>query len=134
MRCLNRNKQILYYANATDRQPSVSTEKIIVDGVEVSVDEGDYTQTYEVPNEFKANITFSGNESTDVEFGVDRTAYDAVLVMDLNAYPITETSLIWFSNEPPTSTNDGNTADYSVVAIKNSLNQTKAILKKRVRR
>ena len=134
MRCLNRNKQILYYANATDRQPSVSTDKIIVDGVEVSVDEGDYTQTYGIPVDFLANITFSGNESTDVEFGVDRTAYDAVLVMDLNAYPITETSLIWFSNEPPTSTNDGNTADYSVVAIKNSLNQTKAILKKRVRR
>ena len=101
--------------------------------MEVSVDYGDYTQTYGKPEKFLANITFSGNESTDVEFGVDRTAYDAILVMNLHEIPITETSLVWFSNEPPLTTNDGNTADFSVIAVKDSLNQTKAILKKRVR-
>lgn len=132
MRCLNRNKQTLYYANLIDREASESTETIIVDGVEVSVDEGDYQLTYDVPTEIIANITFSGNESTDVEFGVDRTAYDAVIVTSLDQ-PLTETSLIWFSNEPPITINDGNTADFSVIAVKRSLNTFKAILKKRVR-
>ena len=125
MRCLNRNKQTLYYALALASTASTETKKIIVDEKEVYIDDGDYTQTYDAPIPFMANISFSGNESTDVEFGVDRTAYDAVIV--------TETSLIWFSNEPPVSTNDGNTADFSVVAVKNSLNNMKAILKKRVR-
>lgn len=133
MRCLNRNKQTLYYALAIARTASKETSKITVDGKEVYIDDGDYTQSYEAPVPFYANITFSGNESTDVEFGVDRTAYDAVIVTDLNEIPVTETSLIWFSNEPPFSTNDGNTADFSVVAVKKSLNTLKAILKKRVR-
>ena len=132
MRCANRNKQILYYANIIDREASESTDKIIVDGVEVSIDEGDYSSSYDVPEELIANITFSGNESTDVEFGVDRTAYDAVLISDLDQ-PISETSLIWFSNEPPIAINDGNTADFSVIAVKRSLNTFKAILTKRVR-
>ena len=133
MRCLNRNKQTLYYALALASTASTETKKITVDEKEVYIDDGDYTQTYDAPIPFMANISFSGNESTDVEFGVDRTAYDAVIVTNLNEVPITETSLIWFSNEPPVSTNDGNTADFSVVAVKNSLNNMKAILKKRVR-
>ena len=133
MRCVNRNKQILYYALALERAASVETNTITVDGKTVNVDDGDYTQTYSVPEEFFGNIIFSGNELTDVEFGVDRTAYDAILITDLDEIPITETSLIWFSSEPPKIVSDGNTADYSVIAIKNSLNTFKAILKKRVR-
>ena len=132
MRCLNRNKQVLYYGLAIARTASESTETVIVDGVEVPIENGDYTQEYDIPRDFLANITFSGNESTDVEFGVDRTAYDAIIVTDLSI-PITETSLIWFSNEPPEDVSDGNTADLSVIAIKKSLNVLKAIVKKRVR-
>ena len=133
MRCINRNKQILYYALATAREASEETDTVEVDGQTVYVDDGDYTQTYSIPEEFLGNIIFSGNELADVEFGVDRTAYDAILLVDPGIVPITETSLIWYETEPPETTNDGNTADYSVVAIKNSLNTFKAILKKRVR-
>lgn len=132
MRCLNRNKQKIYYALAIASEASQGTETIIVDDEEVLIENGDYSQSYDSPVKFYANISFSGNESTDVEFGVDRTAYDAVIVTDF-PLPITETSLIWVSNEPPYNENDGNTADYSVVAIKKSLNVLKAILKKRVR-
>lgn len=133
MRCLNRNKQVLYYALATASTASSKTEKVVVDGVEVYVEDGDYTQTYDEPVPFLGNIVFSGNEATDTEFGVDRTAYDAILIADLHTVPITETSLIWFESEPPATSSDGKTADFSVVAIKNSLNYFKAILKKRVR-
>ena len=133
MRCLNRNKQALYYALATASTASSEAKKVVVDGVEVYVEDGDYIQTYSKPEPFKMNIVFTGDSTTDAEFGVDRTAYDAILMDDLNSIPITETSLIWFESEPPTTTSDGKTADFSVVAVKNSLNYFKAILKKRVR-
>lgn len=133
MRTLNKNKQTIYYALKADREAVSTKDKITVDGQEVYIEEGDYTITYSVPEAFSANISFSGSETVDVEFGLDMSAYDAVIVTDLKAIPITETSLIWFETEPPTGENDGSTADYSVVAVKNSLNQTKAILKRRVK-
>lgn len=133
MRTLNKNKQKIYYALKQDREAVSTKDKIIVDGEEVYVEEGDYTITYFVPEAFSANISFSGSETNDVEFGLDMSAYDAIIVTDMKAIPITETSLIWFETEPPTGENDGSTADYSVVAVKNSLNQTKAILKRRVK-
>lgn len=61
------------------------------------------------------------------------SAYDAIIVTGKDTIPITETSLIWFETEAPTAANDGSTADYSVVAVRNSLNQTKALLRKRVK-
>lgn len=133
MRTLRKNKQSIYYALKTERTAVESEETIIVDGVEVSVDEGDYSIEYTIPEEFSANISFSSGDTTDVEFGIDISGYDAIIVTDLKAIPITETSLIWFETEPPTTENDGSTADYSVIAVRHSLNQTKAILKRRVK-
>lgn len=133
MRTLKKNKQIVYYALKTEKEAEESEEKIIVDGVEVSVDEGDYRIWYSIPEEFSANISFSSGDTQDVEFGLDISGYDAIIVTDLKALPITETSLIWFETEPPTSQSDGATADYSVVAVRNTLNQTKIILKRRVK-
>lgn len=133
MRTLKKNKQIVYYALKTEKEAEESEEKIIVDGVEVSVDEGDYRIWYSIPEEFLANISFSSGDTQDVEFGLDISGYDAIIVTDLKALPITETSLIWFETEPPTAENDGSTADYSVIAVRHSLNYTKAILKRRVK-
>lgn len=133
MRTLKKNKQIVYYALKTEKEAEESEGKIIVDGVEVSVDEGDYRIWYSIPEEFSANISFSSGDTQDVEFGLDISGYDAIIVTDLKALPITETSLIWFETEPPTAENDGSTADYSVIAVRHSLNYTKAILKRRVK-
>ena len=133
MRTLKKNKQIVYYALKTEKEAEESEEKIIVDGVEVSGDEGDYRIWYSIPEEFSANISFSSGDTQDVEFGLDISGYDAIIVTDLKALPITETSLIWFETEPPTAENDGSTADYSVIAVRHSLNYTKAILKRRVK-
>ena len=133
MRTLKKNKQIVYYALKTEKEAEESEEKIIVDGVEVSVDEGDYRIWYSIPEGFSANISFSSGDTQDVEFGLDISGYDAIIVTDLKALPITETSLIWFETEPPTAENDGSTADYSVIAVRHSLNYTKAILKRRVK-
>lgn len=133
MRTLNKNKQKIYYALLNGRKAEISTETITVDEDTVYIDEGDYVNEYTVPEEFFANISFSGSESVDVEFGLDMSAYDAIIVTDKKAIPITETSLIWFETEAPLETNDGSTADYSVVAVRQSLNFTKAILKRRVK-
>lgn len=133
MRTLNKNKQTIYYALKTSRETESTEDKITVDGVDVPIDEGGYISEYSIPEAFSANISFSGNESTDVEFGLDMSAYDAIIVTDLKSIPITETSLIWYETDPPTEVNDGSTADYSVVAIRHSLNFTKAILKRRVK-
>ena len=133
MRTLNKNKQTIYYALLKDRETESTKETIVVDGQTVTIDEGDYTIVYDTPTPFSANISFSGSDSVDVEFGIDMSAYDAVIVTDMKAIPITETSLIWFETEPPEDENDGSTADYSVVAVRHSLNFTKAILKRRVK-
>lgn len=132
MRTLNKNKQTIYYALRIDRETESAEETIVVDGETVSIDEGGYVIEYTEPESFLANISFSGSDSSDVEFGLDMSAYDAIIV-STKALPITETSLIWFETEPPTVTNDGSTADYTVVAVRNSLNFSKAILKRRVK-
>ena len=133
MRTLRKNKQKIYYALKTAVAAVSSTDTITVDGQTVYVDEGDYGLSYDTPVKFLGNISFSGGDSTDVEFGLDMSAYDAIIVTDKDTIPITETSLIWFETEAPTAANDGSTADYSVVAVRNSLNQTKALLRKRVK-
>lgn len=133
MRTLNKNKQTIYYALRTERETESTEATIVVDGETVSIDEGGYTIEYTEPKGFSANISFSGGDSTDVEFGLDMSAYDAIIVCNNNAIPITETSRIWFETTPPFEVNDGSTADYSVVAVRHSLNYTKAILKRRVK-
>lgn len=133
MRTLNKNKQTVYFALLTGREAESTGEAITVDEETVYIDEGDYVNEYTVPEAFSANISFSGSDSVDVEFGLDMSAYDAVIVINKQVYPLTETSLIWFETEPPATVNDGSTADYSVVAVRHSLNFTKAILKRRVK-
>lgn len=133
MRTLRKNKQIIYYALKTTKDAENTTDTITVDGETVYIDEGGYEIEYSVPVPFSANIGFSGGDSINVEFGLDLSAYDAIIISDKQAIPITETSLIWFETEPPSAANDGSTADYSVVAVRTSLNQTKAILKRRVK-
>ena len=133
MRTLKKNNRKVYYALKVEKQAEKSEETIIVDGEEISIDEGDYGISYTVPVGFTANISFSSGDTQDVEFGIDVSGYDAIIVTKLQALPITETSLIWFETVPPEVENDGSTADYSVIAVRHSLNYTKAILKRRVK-
>lgn len=87
---------------------------------------------YSEPTEFFASISMSGGESVSVEFGVDIGNYDAVIVTELNEFPISETSYVWVSSEPqhsPQGLVDVTTADFRVTAVKPSLNQTKYLLR-----
>lgn len=141
MRTLAKNKQKMFYALLIDEQPKYELDENgnkIIDYVD---EEGNiyYRETgetelvYSEPVLFYANISMSSGESQTQEYGVDVSNYDAVLVLDKDEIPITETSLIWFESEvgyrDSGRTNvDGHSADFKVLAIKPSLNQFKAIL------
>ena len=82
----------------------------------------------------QANISYQASETVAQEFGVNIADYDAIIVYDRKQYPLTETSLIWFESEPM-YLDENNTiineksADYKVVSVRNTLNESKAILK-----
>ena len=107
-------------------------------GNKIPRDTGEYETKYEKPQIFKANMSMSGGQSEAQEFGLDVSDYNAVLVCPNNAYPITETSLIWVDSEVGYKDNaktriNPKTADYSVVKVSRSLNFVKYVLKKIVK-
>lgn len=146
MRNANRNKQTLHYALYKECE---TIYKLDDDGNKILVyidesttppteyyDEIGKKDVYEKPVEFKGNIALSGGDSTTSDFGVNLADYEAILITEKDLTPITETSLIWFNNEP-TIGDDGNpnpeTADYRVLKVKPSLNQDRFILAKVVK-
>ena len=77
----------------------------------------------------------SGGEVKDEEYGLSVADYDAVLIMQKNEIPVTETSRIWFESvvgytDTSQTIVDGDTADFRIVAIKPSLNTVKYVLKR----
>lgn len=140
MRMMNRNKQNLYYALQDREVPIYETDEngdiryIEIDGQQIPVETGQTELGYSEPIKMLANIAFETNETTAQEFGVDVSDYDAIVVFGKNEYPITETSRIWFESAPrykDTSETivDGDSADYKVVSVRNTLNEGKAILR-----
>lgn len=141
MRTLAKNKRRMYYALQSGEVPIYETDEdgnikyITVDGNKVPVESGENELGYSEPVEFFGNIALSGGDSEVVEYGIDTSAYDATLVTEKGAVPLTETSLIWFQSEvgykdTAKTIVDGNTADYRVLAVKPSLNEDKFILGK----
>lgn len=142
MRTLKKNKQKLKYSLQLGEVPVYETDEfgniiyIEVDGEKVPVETGEKELAYTIPTLFEANIAMSGGQAESEEFGIDLSAYDAVIICDRDKFPITETSLIWFKNEVGYKDSEGKivdakTADYIVVKVSESLNQTKYVLKRR---
>lgn len=103
-----------------------------VDGERIPVIIGEVAG-YSEPKEYYANIAMSGGESETKEYGVSTSDYEAVLVLSDKTLGISETSRIWHTTEPKINadgTVDGDSADYSVLAVKPSLNGMKYLLKK----
>lgn len=140
MMMLESNKQKMYYSLQTEEIPVYETDDdgniiyIDVDGESIPVSTGDTELGYSEPVEMRANISFGTTETTTQEFGVDVSDYDAIVVYGKGKYPLTETALIWFESEPrykdySETIIDGDSADYKVVSVRNTLNEGKAILK-----
>lgn len=138
MRSLKKNQQRLFYSQFSEsvtiyqRDEDGNIVYIEADGERIPVILGEVTG-YSEPKEFHANIAMSGGESETREYGVSTSDYEAVLVTTDKSLSITETSRIWHTTEPKINadgTVDGDSADYSVLAVKTSLNGMKYLLKK----
>lgn len=136
MRTLNKNTQKMYYANQ-DRIVPIYEYYEDEEGNLIPLDTGETKLVYGEPIEFKGNIAMSSSGEVEIqEFGLSQADYSAILVADKDYIPLTETSLIWFENEPKKDI-DGNTdefsADYRIVKISPSLNVDKYALQKVVK-
>lgn len=108
------------------------------EGNKIPLETGETEIGFSEPVPFLSSLAMSGGEAEAQEFGLDISSYDAIMIMQKNAVPITEGSLIWFESEvgykdSESTVVDGNTADFTVVAVKPSLNFTKYVLKKTVK-
>lgn len=141
MRNLKKNKQTMYYALLDRTQPVYEKDSdgniiyVEINGVQVPAETGEKELVYGNPVKFQGNISMSGDEADATEYGIDRTDYDAILMMRLNELPITETSIIWhespigYKDEARTIIDD-KSADYVVKKLAPSLNQFKYLLGK----
>ena len=90
MRCMTRNKVTFFYALYEERTP-------------VEDEYGNLTGEYEVkhgnPTEGKANISAAKGETQTRQFG-ENESYDKVVVMDNEAPPIDEYSVLWVDLTP----------------------------------
>lgn len=146
MRNLRQNEQKLYYAQLLGTAPVYVLDENGNRVVDYIDDDGNiyYKVTgtekplYSTAVEFFANIGFSvgTGEAQYTEFGVDISDYDASLVFSRDKFPITETTLIWYQTTPAYDLSGdiiSTQADYKVVAVKPSLNETKILLKRLVK-
>lgn len=138
MRSLKINQRCLYYSTYNyeikvyqcDEDGNIMYTE--VDGEKIPIEIGTVAG-YNKPVSFYANIAMSGGEAEAKEYGFDVGAYEAVLVTTDKSLPISETSRIWHTSEPQYGSDgmvDGDSADYSVLAVKPSLNGMKYLLKK----
>lgn len=129
MRTALKNKQELKYALYHERQEIYQTDaegNIVyteVDGERVPVLEGYSENFYDAPVDFIGNIMPVGSESYARgnvaiyrAYGIDVSAYDALILMNRGELPITESSLIWEWNEPTSR----NTDDYFINDVDNN--------------
>jgi len=108
------------------------------DGNKIPETTGDYEYKYSTPVSFCANISMGCSDTQAEIFGIDPSGYDATIVTERNALPLTETSVIWFQSEPTYKDEDEaipnpKSADYQVVKVVDSLNYTTIVLRKRTK-
>ena len=130
MRCLSRNKARFFYALYEGREP------ITDDYGNVS---GEYDVKHGNPTEGYANISAAKGETQTRQFGESET-YDKVIVMDNEAPPIDEYSVLWVDTEPQLNEDGsllvderGNVVtphDYIVKKVAKSLNNVSIAISK----
>lgn len=122
-------------------------------GEKIPLPTGETLIAYDDAVEFSGNIAMSGGEAEAKEYGIDVSNYDAILIVEKKKLPIDETAVIWLDSVPqqlegtinlknyPSNEEmpdkqkylkqkyiDGKTADFRVLAVKQSLNSTKYVL------
>ncbi len=124
-------KYSLYVGEIVDYERDEDGEIIYedIDGTMTAVESGTHAG-YLIVNDFEANISFGG-QTSEAEYGLNVTDYDASIVTNLNQFPFDERTIIFVNSEPVIK--DGevqkDSADFIIKAVRNSLNQTKYLLK-----
>ena len=144
MRLLRKNMQPMKYSLQDGRVPSYERDEngdivyIEGEGKKVPVETGEYETGYSSPVDFMGNISMSGGEAEAKEFGMDIGDFDAVIVLEKDAVPLTETSIIWHASpvkykDEQNTIVDSKSADYAVKRVSPSLNFTKVLLQRIVK-
>lgn len=144
MRLLRKNMQPMKYSLQDGRVPIYERDEngdivyIEVDGEKIPVETGEYETGYSAPIDFMGNISMSGGEAEAKEFGMDIGDFDAVIVLEKDAVPLTETSIIWHTSpvkykDEQNTIVDSKSADYAVKRVSPSLNFTKVLLQRIVK-
>lgn len=144
MRLLRKNMQPMKYSLQDGRVPIYERDEngdivyIEVDGQKIPVETGEYETGYSDPVDFMGNISMSGGEAEAKEFGMDIGDFDAVIVLEKDAVPLTETSIIWHTSpvkykDEQNTIVDSKSADYAVKRVSPSLNFTKVLLQRIVK-
>lgn len=122
MKCMERNKSRFYYATYAGK-------------VGVRDDYGNDTGEYEVKysnlHKCFGNISAAKGETQSRQFGENLT-YDKVLVLDIDAAPIDEYSVLWIDTLPDISAGGetGTPHDYVVKKVARSLNSVAVAISK----
>lgn len=130
MRCMSRNKLPFFYA-------------LYVTKIPIKDEYGNWSGEYDVqhgnPIPFTANISAAKGETTTRQFG-ESESYDKVIVMDNNAPPIDEYTILWIDSVPQVDESgalvvngDGDVLtphDYIVKKIARSLNSVSVAISK----
>lgn len=130
MRCMNRNKVKFFYSLYEGREPITDEYGNVT---------GEYDVKYGNPTEGYANISAAKGETQTRQFGESET-YDKVIVMDNEAPPIDEYSVLWVDTVPQLN-EDGSLAvdeegnvltphDYIVKKVAKSLNNVSIAISK----
>lgn len=146
MRGLRRNRQKIYYALNLGEQPVYAKDAngdviydIMPDGASVPRITGGKAQTYGTPTEAWVNIATGAAALKESAFGFNFSGYtgvkefDAKMVTMRDEYPINEGALIWFGSEPPETVTSSVDADFLVISLYSSLNESSYILQKEQR-
>ena len=130
MRTMLRNKSKFYYALYRERIPKTE---------DYGNATGEYDVIHENPVEFSANISAAKGETTTRQFG-ESESYDKVIVMDNDAPPIDEYTVLWVDTIPQVdedgalTINEENEVitphDYIVKKVARSLNSVSIAISK----
>lgn len=130
MKCMSRNKVRFFFSLYEKREP-------IKD--EYGNDTGEYEVSHGNPKEFSANISAAKGETSTRQFG-ETESYDKVIVMDNDAPPIDEYTILWVDTIPSVeedgslSLNDDGEVitphDYIVKKVARSLNGVSVAISK----
>lgn len=126
MRQSGRLKRSVYYANYVGDTPVLDSNGDLT---------SDVVSEYTIPVKINENISASTSSSSGVlgagyaaeePFGQD-IDYKRIMYTT-KKYPIKEGTLVWIETSPPTD-NSGSDADYVVVAVADSINNTRYALR-----